>query len=333
MAEDPESKAGGEERTVLFDSRGKRRDGATQIVKVAELKPEEALFKFVAVRGPRQGKQFPLRGTELTVGRDEKNDVIIPDISVSRRHARLRRHADGWTIGSLGPDCAIRVNGLRIDEHPLVSGDLVEIGKAELQFIALDPENVRTRTGEQAQAREREVTKARATQPSGPKARPKSNPRIRRVAIACFAIVALSLWAKGMVNRRRNAALGAVAAPQTDPSSPDDLFAEARKEVLAQHWVPAQDLLTRAAKLDPDNAQLKHYLEIVGSEVTNQQHVDTADKAILVKDLKTAATELAAVPARSHRPCAGQGAGGQLSGEHHRQVAPGRRVAVGHHGV
>ena len=40
-------------------------------------------------------------GKRLTLGRDSKNGVVLPDPNVSRFHAELRRHDDGasswWT--------------------------------------------------------------------------------------------------------------------------------------------------------------------------------------------------------------------------------------------
>lgn len=281
-----------EERTVLFDSRGKRKSESTQIVKAADLEGE-ALCKLVAVKGPRQGKQFPLRGTELTVGRDERNDVVIPDISVARKHARLRRHAGGWTITALAEDASIRINGLKVDSQPLVSGDLVELGRAELQFIESDPEAIRSVKSQNEQSRD--ATKPRVQLP--PTKRP-SSPRIRKVAIACFAVVALSLLAKGMLNRGRppNTEATQPDATNADNLSPEDLFAAARKEVLAQHWTEAQRLLLLAVKLDPDSAQLRHYLDIVNAEAENQRHFDAAEKALALFDLKTVLAELGAVP-------------------------------------
>ncbi|MGD8737089.1 MAG: FHA domain-containing protein, partial [Anaerolineae bacterium] len=49
------------------------------------------------VEGPSPGKRFFLEQTELTIGRDESCDLVIPERQVSRQHARIR-HESGRHI-------------------------------------------------------------------------------------------------------------------------------------------------------------------------------------------------------------------------------------------
>lgn len=69
------------------------------------------------------------------VGRSRDCDVIVDDSSVSRRHAELRPSGDGWTVEDLQSTNGVRVNGRAVHgSHPLLSGDRLELGSAELRF-------------------------------------------------------------------------------------------------------------------------------------------------------------------------------------------------------
>jgi pSer/pThr/pTyr-binding forkhead associated (FHA) protein len=87
---------------------------------VAELGPGTALL--VVVRGPNHGARYLIERDVVTVGRHPDSDIFLDDITVSRRHAELRR-ADG----------VIRVvNGMRAEEQKLATGDEVQVGKFKL---------------------------------------------------------------------------------------------------------------------------------------------------------------------------------------------------------
>src|SRR3954454_12478991 len=55
------------------------------------------------------------RQDTITIGRDQRNDVVVNDPRVSRRHALLRRVGDGFRIEDLGSSNRIYVNGERVE--------------------------------------------------------------------------------------------------------------------------------------------------------------------------------------------------------------------------
>ena len=79
----------------------------------------------------------PGRGGRFTIGRTRECDLCLTDLSVSRLHAELLRHGDGWLLNDLGSHNGTRLNGWLVRETvPVRGGDLVEFGS--VTFILRD---------------------------------------------------------------------------------------------------------------------------------------------------------------------------------------------------
>lgn len=70
----------------------------------------------------------------LVLGRGSEADSLLPDASISRRHARIRRDGDGWRIEDLGSRSGSYLNGRLFTSEELVFGDLLRIGPYHLRF-------------------------------------------------------------------------------------------------------------------------------------------------------------------------------------------------------
>jgi hypothetical protein len=68
---------------------------------------------------PAAGASIPFDSDEVSVGRDPLNDFVIPDGSVSRRHARLLRRGAGWAVVDQGS-----ANGTFLDSHRVADAAL-----------------------------------------------------------------------------------------------------------------------------------------------------------------------------------------------------------------
>jgi hypothetical protein len=68
------------------------------------------------------------------LGRSEDNQIQIARPGVSRRHALIVATPSGFTIKDLQSQNGTFVNGDRVTERPLVDGDCILIGNAELTF-------------------------------------------------------------------------------------------------------------------------------------------------------------------------------------------------------
>ena len=101
---------------------------------LAELTREQALL--VVKRGPNAGSNFVIDKDVTTAGRHPESDIFLDDVTVSRRHAEVRRRDDRFFVRDLGSLNGTYVNRERVDETELASGDELQIGKFKLVFFA-----------------------------------------------------------------------------------------------------------------------------------------------------------------------------------------------------
>lgn len=98
---------------------------------------------YVADDEPRQAyiyditndRAFTLPGDAETIGRESKNDIVIPDINVSRVHAEIRQDESGaWILTDLGSTNGTFVNGRQIKSTALSDADRIIVGTTNLEF-------------------------------------------------------------------------------------------------------------------------------------------------------------------------------------------------------
>lgn len=70
----------------------------------------------------------------VIIGRAEDVQLVLPNVSVSRNHARVVQGADGLVLEDLESQNGTTVNGKVVKTHPLRHGDQVQIGKYLLAF-------------------------------------------------------------------------------------------------------------------------------------------------------------------------------------------------------
>ena len=76
---------------------------------------------------------FDSTGT-IRIGRDPDNDIVLPDLWVSRKHAELRKVGSEYHIVDLGRSNGLHLNGRRVLRAVLQPGDRVTIGRHEFLF-------------------------------------------------------------------------------------------------------------------------------------------------------------------------------------------------------
>lgn len=100
-------------------------------------------YRLVIRSGPTAGQEFPLEKSEIFVGRDLGNDIVINDAEVSRRHARLFLQGANYVLEDLGSTNGSSVNGQRLmGPYLLRPGELIMFGEhVSMLFEALQPES------------------------------------------------------------------------------------------------------------------------------------------------------------------------------------------------
>ena len=86
-------------------------------------------------------ERTPLRSYDLnshaaSIGRGDDMDIVIDNVSVSRRQARIRKEPTGqWVVEDLGSANGTFLNGQRlVAAQPLTRGDEISFGKFSLFF-------------------------------------------------------------------------------------------------------------------------------------------------------------------------------------------------------
>jgi len=98
-----------------------------------DLEPDIGLL--VVRRGPNAGSTYLLDADTTTVGRHPDSDLFLDDVTVSRRHAVIKRGKAGYEISDVGSLNGTYVHGERIDTAPLVDVSEIQIGRFVLTFL------------------------------------------------------------------------------------------------------------------------------------------------------------------------------------------------------
>lgn len=83
----------------------------------------------LVIHGSDQGKRFTLTGHLTRIGRDATNPIRVQDTEISRQHAELRTRDGEYQLTDLGSSNGTYVNGQRVREVMLRSGDRVQVGQ------------------------------------------------------------------------------------------------------------------------------------------------------------------------------------------------------------
>lgn len=93
--------------------------------------------RLVVIDGPFAGAEVSL-GESTSIGRSDENDLVLNNPYVSRRHARLIREIDGYTIENLSTAQMPRPGAPLITRRMLRVGDRFVIGPITLRILESD---------------------------------------------------------------------------------------------------------------------------------------------------------------------------------------------------
>ena len=82
-------------------------------------------------------------GQNVTIGRNESNDIVIDNLAVSANHARIESVSASFIIKDLGSTNGTFVNEKLVSAHGLKNKDVILIGKHTLIFDRSDLDQLR----------------------------------------------------------------------------------------------------------------------------------------------------------------------------------------------
>lgn len=129
------AESGGSDATITFAPAELEAD-LDEEVHVSPEELEGGRGVMIVKRGPNAGSKFFLDTDATVIGRHPESDIFLDDITVSRRHAEIRRSNNSFSLHDVGSLNGTYVNRERVEETALRSGDEVQIGKFKLVFLS-----------------------------------------------------------------------------------------------------------------------------------------------------------------------------------------------------
>lgn len=108
-------------------------DEHEELGEIPDLEPGTGML--VVIRGPNAGSRYLLDRRLTTIGRHPESHLFLDDVTVSRRHAEIHGEDGQLTIRDQGSLNGTYVNGDRVEERVLRTGDELQIGRFKLVFL------------------------------------------------------------------------------------------------------------------------------------------------------------------------------------------------------
>jgi hypothetical protein len=74
-----------------------------------------------------------------SIGRQRDNHIVLDDPYVSRHHLQIRRRGNEFILFDIRSQGSTHVNGVQVKEHHLQTGDVIQLGKSTMVFVADSP--------------------------------------------------------------------------------------------------------------------------------------------------------------------------------------------------
>jgi phosphoserine phosphatase RsbU/P len=92
-----------------------------------------ASASLIFLAGPNAGRRYKLTEGDYIVGRRSDCQIFVPDMRVSRQHARIHRENSYWMVEDLGSNNGTYVNGERVQSARLAHDDEITIANNRIR--------------------------------------------------------------------------------------------------------------------------------------------------------------------------------------------------------
>jgi pSer/pThr/pTyr-binding forkhead associated (FHA) protein/tetratricopeptide (TPR) repeat protein len=304
-------------------------DEKTQIF-ISAMEDEPTRAKLKVIQGGGQQKEYLLARDRVTIGRGTNNDILVPDIAISRQHCEIKRLPGGtFRLGDLQSGNGTKLNGVRVQDSDLLGGDRIEVGSTILEFVVTGPgasrkpgeRNINYHPSESKPAQPARPAPARPVAPAAPVPNYSAGAGAGNATMTHFQVQAVQAQrASNTLVTVLIAGLGVIflalagligttifLSSQKDTDQPvvnkpaSDYYFEGVEHVKAQDWDKAEEKFTIATDLAKDerdfqirkDAELQ--LERVRKEKNNQKALNRGKSLINQGDYVEAITRLESV--------------------------------------
>jgi transcriptional regulator with GAF, ATPase, and Fis domain len=91
--------------------------------------------RLLSISGLLTGAVRTLADGQISIGRDQSNEVCLIDPSVSRRHCTIQQAGEKFELVDLDSHNGTFVNGIPIRRRAIEHGDTIRVGRSELVFL------------------------------------------------------------------------------------------------------------------------------------------------------------------------------------------------------
>jgi pSer/pThr/pTyr-binding forkhead associated (FHA) protein len=85
--------------------------------------------------GVQKNQRFIISGNNVSLGRSDDANIVLDDVTVSRKHAIITKENNAWYINDENSLNGTYVNFIRVDKSKLTAGDDIQIGKYRFTFL------------------------------------------------------------------------------------------------------------------------------------------------------------------------------------------------------
>ncbi len=105
------------------------RDDGAKVLSLEDL-------RLVVSDGPAKDQELALNRDKVCIGSDKRNDLVIPDDTVSRHHCELQKFGDSFLLKDLDSTNGTRLDGTSVREAFVTPGAVIEIGGTSIKVMS-----------------------------------------------------------------------------------------------------------------------------------------------------------------------------------------------------
>lgn len=119
---------------TVIANHGKKKHSTTSVMQRVDVEsvPHAPLNPQLLIQGK---PAIPLETGVINIGRSRDNHIVVDDRAVSRYHLQLRLRFGRYTLFDIQSQGGTLVNEVKIKEHNLQTGDVIQIGNTRLVYM------------------------------------------------------------------------------------------------------------------------------------------------------------------------------------------------------